>query len=268
MKTRRAAPLIGITPDVALRPAQGGSSTEAHSKSEQSRTTAPGDKAEPLIVLQERYARAIQQAGAIPLVLPIVSSRATLRRVIESLDGIVVSGGNFDIHPKYYGERAIERLGNIREERTEFELGLISLALERDMPVLGICGGAQAINVALGGSLVQDIAAQIHGAMEHQQSGLKDRGGHAVKVVAGTKLRRIVGRESLEVNTTHHQSVKKLGKGLIVNAAAEDRVIEGIESRQHTFVLGVQWHPEFLVHKDGAQRKIFSAFVSACKSPR
>jgi putative glutamine amidotransferase len=246
MKSRRGAPLIGVTPDVA----------------------ATGDNAEPLIVLQERYARAIQQAGAIPLVLPIASAPATLRRVVESLDGVVVSGGDFDIHPKYYGERATERLGNIREERTEFELGLISLALKRDMPLLGVCGGAQAINVALGGSLYQDIRSQVAGAAEHEQGHLKDRGGHAVNIVPGTKLRRIVGRESLEVNTTHHQSVKKLGKGLIVNAAAADRVIEGIESQGHTFVLGVQWHPEFLVHRDRAQKKIFAAFVSACKSGR
>jgi putative glutamine amidotransferase len=246
MKSRRSAPLIGITPDVA----------------------ATGDNADPLIVLQERYARAIQQAGAVLLVLPIASAPATLRRIIESLDGVVVSGGNFDIHPKYYGERAIERLGNIREERTEFELGLISLALKRDMPLLGVCGGAQAINVALGGSLYQDIRSQVAGAAEHEQGHLKDRGSHAVNIVAGTKLRRIVGRESLEVNTTHHQSVKKLGKGLIVNAAAADRVIEGIESRDHSFVLGVQWHPEFLVHRDRAQKKIFAAFVRACRAER
>jgi putative glutamine amidotransferase len=245
-KSRRSAPLIGITPDVA----------------------AAGDNAEPLIVLQERYARAIQQAGAIPLVLPIASAPATLRRVVESLDGVVISGGNFDIHPKYYGEQPIKKLGHVRKERTEFELELISLALKRDMPVLGICGGAQAINVALGGSLYQDIRSQVAGAAEHEQGHLKDRGGHAVNIVAGTKLRRIVGRDSLEVNTTHHQSVKKLGKGLIVNAATADRVIEGIESRDHSFVLGVQWHPEFLVHRDRAQKKIFSAFVSACKSGR
>jgi putative glutamine amidotransferase len=243
MKRRRGAPLIGVTPDVA----------------------ASGGNAEPLIVLQERYARALQQAGAVPLVLPIMSAPATLRRVVESLDGVVVSGGNFDIHPKYYGERAIKSLGKIREERTEFELGLIALALKRDMPVLGICGGAQAINVVLGGSLYQDIRSQVAGAAEHEQGHLKDRGGHAVNIVAGTKLRRIVGRKSMEVNTTHHQSVKKLGKGLIVNAAAADRVIEGIESSDHSFVLGVQWHPEFLVHRDQAQKKIFAAFVRACR---
>jgi len=254
VKPNKDLPLIGITPDVS---------------GERSRTTPrPGHKAEPLIVLQERYALAIQEAGAVPLVLPILPAPASMRRAIESLDGLVVSGGNFDINPRLYGEDPIKAMRNILEERTQFELGLIELALKRDMPILGVCGGAQAINVALGGSLYQDIKSQVAGAAQHERGSIKEMGGHAVTIVKGTKLRKIVGRESLEVNTTHHQSVKKLGKGLIVNAAAEDRVVEGIESRKHTFVLGVQWHPEFLVHRDQAQKKIFAAFVSACKSGR
>ncbi|MGH7766738.1 MAG: gamma-glutamyl-gamma-aminobutyrate hydrolase family protein [Candidatus Binatia bacterium] len=245
----KGLPLIGITPDVGAAP-------------------QPGNKTEPLIVLQERYARAIQDAGAVPLVLPIMPALASRRRVIQSLDGLIVSGGNFDINPSLYGEEPIKAMRNILEERTHFELGLIDLALERDMPVLGVCGGAQAINVALGGSLYQDIQIQIAGAGEHERGSIKDTGGHAVTIVKGTKLREIVGRESLEVNTTHHQAVKKLGKGLIVNATAADRIIEGIESQKHTFVLGVQWHPEFLVQRDEAQRKIFSALASACRSGR
>ncbi len=239
-------PLIGITPDITARPRS-------------------GNKAGPLIVLHERYARALQQAGAIPLILPIASSQATIRKLLERLDGLVVSGGNFDIHPRFYGEKPTKRLGKVIEERTQFELGLISLALERDTPILGVCGGAQAINVALGGSLYQDIGTQIPGAAEHEQGKLKDRGGHKVKIHDGTKLRQIAGRATLEVNTTHHQAVKKLGTGLIVNASAEDGVIEGIESKDHAFVLGVQWHPEFLTQRDRSQRKIFAAFVSACK---
>jgi putative glutamine amidotransferase len=246
MKRPGRRPLIGITPDASTTP-------------------RPGGESEPVLVLQERYARAVEQAGAVPVVLPIMPSPASLRRVVETLDGIVVSGGNFDIHPKFYGEKPIRTLGYIKEERTEFELGLISLALRRDMPVLGVCGGAQAINVALGGSLYQDIATQIRGAIEHQRGDLKDRGGHKIEIHRGTKLREIVGKTSLEVNTTHHQCVKKLGKELTVNAAAEDHIIEGIESTVHAFVLGVQWHPEFLVHRDAAQRKIFSALVSASR---
>jgi putative glutamine amidotransferase len=245
MKHPRERPLIGITPDVSTTPRSGG-------------------KSEPVIVLQERYARAIEQAGALPLILPILPSPASMRRVVGTLDGIVVSGGNFDIHPKFYREKPLKALGYLKEARTEFELELISLALKRDMPILGVCGGAQAINVALGGSLYQDIATQFDGAVEHQRGELKDRGGHKVEIHGGTKLREIVGKASLEVNTTHHQAVKAAGKDLIVNAIAVDCIIEGIESAAHTFVLGVQWHPEFLVHRDRAQRKIFAALVRAC----
>jgi putative glutamine amidotransferase len=244
----RRQPVIGITPDIATAPA-----------------SKPGGQGEPLLVLQDRYVRAIEQAGAVPVVLPITSSRATMRAMLDQVDGLVVSGGDFDIHPEFYGEKPIDGLRHVRKERTEFELGLILLALKRDLPLLGICGGAQALNVALGGSLYQDIGTQIAGAGKHEQGALKERGGHKVKIHEGTKLRGIVGRASLEVNTTHHQAVKRLGKGLLVNATAGNCVIEGIESEDHAFVLGVQWHPEFLVHRDPAERKLFSAFTGACK---
>jgi putative glutamine amidotransferase len=239
---RRGRPLVGITPDVAASPRA----------------------REPLIIIQERYARAVEAAGAIPLVLPVLPSSTSMRAMIENLDGLVVSGGNFDIHPRFYSEKPIRSLGEIKQERTEFELGLIGLALKRDMPLLGICGGAQAINVAQGGSLYQDIDAQRPGRIEHQRSELKDRGGHEVAIHDKTKLRKIVGKSRLVVNTTHHQAVKQPGKNLLVDATAEDGIVEGIESTVHRFVIGVQWHPEFLIHRDAAQRKIFAAFVQAC----
>lgn len=247
-RPRTETPLIGITPDTGT-----------------TRPTRSGSKGEPLIVLQKRYPRAILDAGGIPLVLPITSSRTAIRQFVMRLDGIVVSGGDFDIDPKRYGEEPIEALGQVSEERTDFELELISLALERNLPLLGVCGGAQAINVALGGSLYQDIATQIPDAGEHQQGALKDRGGHQIKIHNGTRLRQIVGRGTLEVNTTHHQAVKTLGRGLIVNATAEDGIIEGIESKDHSFVLGVQWHPEFLIERASAQRQIFTSFIKATK---
>ncbi|OGQ24952.1 MAG: hypothetical protein A3C54_03965 [Deltaproteobacteria bacterium RIFCSPHIGHO2_02_FULL_60_17] len=247
-RSRNEAPLIGITPDTAA-----------------GRPGVSGNQAEPLLVLQERYTRAIQEAGGVPLILPIGASGAALRRIADSVDGILVSGGNFDIHPRLYGEEPTEALGQVKEERTRFELELISLALERDLPLLGVCGGAQAINVVLGGSLYQDIARQIPAAAEHQQGALKERGGHKIRIHDGTLLKKIVGRQDIEVNTTHHQAVKRPGRGLIVNASAADGVIEGIESKDHPFVLGVQWHPEFLSGRDARQRNIFASFVRACK---
>jgi putative glutamine amidotransferase len=243
-----SAPLIGITADLSSIP---GNRTYSQS--------------EPTLFLPQRYVSAVEQAGAIALILPANHSTRGLRRYMNLLDGLVISGGNFDIHPRYYGEKPTNRLGIIKPQRTEFELELATSALKRHLPVLGICGGAQAINVVLGGSLYQDIAAQLPGAVDHQQGARKMVGGHRVQVQDGTQLREIVRRQSLEVNTTHHQAIKKLGRGLVVNAVAEDGVIEGIESTQHEFVLGLQWHPEVLAPRQTHQRRIFSAFASVCQ---
>jgi putative glutamine amidotransferase len=130
--------------------------------------------------------------------------------------------------------------------------------------VLGLCGGEQAINVALGGTLYQDIPTQLPDASNHQQSKKKARGGHWIRIHEGTRLREILRLATVEVNTTHHQAVKQPGKHLIVNATAEDGLIEGIESADHSFVMGLQWHPEVLARRFAHQRRIFAAFVRAC----
>jgi putative glutamine amidotransferase len=241
-------PLIGITVD--LSPSQ---------------RNGTGTLREATLFLPQRYCSAVEDAGGTPIILPMASSAAALRQYTEQVDGLLISGGNFDIHPSYYGEKPIEGLGAIKKERTEFELELTRSALKRDMPLLGICGGAQAINVVLGGSLYQDIATQVPHAAEHQQGERKQTGGHQIRIHSGTRLRHILRREALEVNTTHHQAVKKVGKGLLVNASADDDLIEGIESSCHSFVLGVQWHPEVLARRQLHQRRIFTAFVSFCK---
>jgi putative glutamine amidotransferase len=245
---RGSPPLIGITADL--------SSVPSHRTQSQS---------EPTLFLPQRYVSAVERVGAIAVILPAHHSSHGLRRYMNLLDGLVISGGNFDIHPRYYGEEPINQLGIIKPQRTEFELELAMSALKHDLPVLGICGGAQAINVVLGGSLYQDIAAQLPDAAEHQQSARKTVGGHRVQVQDGTRLRKIIGRQSVEVNTTHHQAIKKLGRGLVVNAVAGDGVIEGIESTRHEFVLGLQWHPEVLAPRQMLQQRIFLAFAANCR---
>ncbi|MGZ8499157.1 MAG: gamma-glutamyl-gamma-aminobutyrate hydrolase family protein [Candidatus Binatia bacterium] len=242
-----AAPLIGITSDLA--------------------GAEWGGTAEPLYFLAQRYVKAIVNAGAIALILPPAPSSIALRRLLARLDGLVLSGGNFDIHPSYYGEKPLAGLGTIKAERSNFELDLTAAALKQDLPLLGICGGAQAINVVLGGSLYQDIGAQVADAQEHQQSRKSVKRGHRISIQPRTLLRRIVGRSHAEVNTTHHQAVKTLGRGLIVNAVAGDGIIEGIESTRHAFVIGVQWHPEVLAPRQRHQRRIFVALV-ACAARR
>ncbi len=243
--TKRRPPVIGISADFA-----------------EGNTTA---KTEPILFLAQRYYRAVERAGAIPLILPPLAAANAIQRSIKLLDGLIISGGGFDIHPSYYGERPMRQLGAIKARRTEFELELTAAALKNNLPILGICGGEQALNVALGGSLYQDIAAQVANARDHEQNDTTGHVGHRVQIPEGTYLRAVVKRASLLVNTTHHQAVKQLGKGLIVNAIADDGIIEGIESTRHAFVIGVQWHPEVLAPRSPGQRRIFDALIAACR---
>jgi putative glutamine amidotransferase len=246
-----SAPLIGITADLVT-----------------DRRDGIGKERDGTLFLPRRYCRAIEKAGGTPVVLDATSSASVRQQQLDRLDGILLSGGNFDIDPRYYGEEPLNELGETKSQRTEFELDLTSRALNENMPILGICGGEQAINVCLGGSLYQDIRAQVAGAEEHEQSARKETGGHVVTIRAGTRLHQIIGTDQLEVNTTHHQAVKTIGKGLVVNAVAPDGLAEGIESTEHDFVLGVQWHPEVLSPQREAHHRIIAALVSACRTSR
>jgi putative glutamine amidotransferase len=244
--TRRGSPVIGVTADSAA-------------------ANEIAAKGEPSFFLPHRYLRAVTEAGAVAVILPPIARSVAIRSALSVLDGLIITGGNFDIHPSYYGEKPINELGVVKASRTEFELEIAQTALRKDLPLLGLCGGEQALNVALGGSLFQDIAAQIPAAIEHEQSEKKSYGGHYVEIVPRTHLHEIVRHPRIEVNTSHHQAVKRLGKGLIIDAVADDGVIEGIESTSHSFALGVQWHPEVLAPKRQAHRRIFSAFIAACR---
>lgn len=241
-------PLIGITAD--------------SSGLEQTR---PKTNQEAMFSLASRYCDAIQNAGGLPIIIPHSPSRTQIRHLLWRVDGLLISGGGFDIDPRHYGEKPIASLGKIKAQRTFTEMESIALGLQRDLPMLGICGGAQAINVVLGGSLYQDIATQLPNAAEHQQGARNHSDGHIIELLCGTLLHKIFNRQTMKVNTTHHQAIRDPGKGLVINATAPDGLIEGIESTKHSFVLGVQWHPEVLAQRSPAHRKIFSSFISICK---
>jgi len=242
--------LIGITPD--FDPA------------EKIPVRAPG---EGTLYLKDRYVRALADLGAVPVILPLVQKPGLIEGMLERLDGVVLSGGGFDIHPRHYGEKPIAPLHAIKENRTDFEFELLRRALRRDLPVLGICGGMQAINVVFGGSLYQDLSIQRPESLPHQQKTPKTRPSHSVTVTAGTLLAQALGRKNrehvLQVNSTHHQAVKGLGKGLVVNARSEDGLVEALASVKHGFVLGVQWHPEVLAPESPEQVRLFRAFLAA-----
>lgn len=214
----------------------------------------------PWYALRQNYADAVVEAGGIPLPLPHEPDQA--EDYLDIIDGLVITGGAFDVDPSIFG--AGERHPSVvtKDRRTAFELATTRGALARDMPLLGICGGQQLLHVALGGTLIQHIPDEVPDALAHEQPNPRDEPGHSVSVLPGTLLHRIVGMDALDVNSAHHQAAKDASDQLIINAVAPDGVIEGIEAIGKRFCLGVQWHPEYKVSAgDGA---IFQAFIGAC----
>lgn len=214
---------------------------------------------QPWYALRQNYFAAVRRAGGLPVALP--HEAGDVAAYLDRLDGLVVTGGAFDVDPALFGATERHDTVVLKRRRTEFELAACRAAHERDMPVLGICGGQQLMNVAFGGSLIQHIPAALPEALAHEQPNPRSEPGHGVAVAPDTLLRRIVGVDELQVNSAHHQAVDEVAPGLIVDAVAPDGVIEGIEDPAQRFCLGVQWHPEYTVC-DGDAR-IFDAFVAA-----
>lgn len=215
----------------------------------------------PWYALRRNYCAAVAGAGGLPLPLPHQPELAG--DYLDRLDGLIVTGGAFDVDPALFGAATRHDTVVLKEARTRFELAMIQGALERDMPMLGICGGQQLLNVALGGSLIQHIPDEVPDCLAHEQPGPRDQAGHMVEVVAGTRLAAIAGTGRIAVNSAHHQAVKQAAPGCVVNAFADDGVIEGIEEPSRRFCLGVQWHPEFLISP--ADSALYRAFLEACR---
>ena len=215
--------------------------------------------------VMENYSLSIEAAGGAPWLMPCTVEPDLAPEYVAHLDGLLLTGAASDVDPSYYGEEPIPTFGYTNPEKVRFEIAVIEAAFERDLPILGICGGMQILNVARGGSLYQDIAAQLPNALKHHQEATASFATHGVTVKPSTLLAKIVGCERLRVNSTHHQSVKEVGEDFIVSAAADDGVIEAIEHRNRPFVMAVQWHPENLRVRDPQSRKIFEAFRGATR---
>lgn len=215
----------------------------------------------PWYALRQNYADAIAAAGGLPVALPHNADLAAA--YLDRIQGLVVTGGAFDVDPALYGAGDRHATVTLKENRTAAEFSLVTGALARNMPVLGICGGQQLLAVALGGDLIQHIPDSVADALEHEQPNPRHEAGHRVAVTAGTMLHRIVGADVMHVNSAHHQAVRAAGPHAVVNAVAPDGVIEGVEDARYRFALGVQWHPEYLI--DPGDRKIFAAFIAACR---
>lgn len=242
MKIKR--PLIGIVPDFRKGCPNG------YSK---------GD----YFALRSNHVDMINKAGGAALILTYDYN--LIDRYLESLDGLMIVGGYFDINPKKYGEKEIHHTVNLNQFREDFEYALGKEAMKSNIPLLGICNGMQLLNSLHHGQVIQHIPDE-ENLMDHEQShieGFDDYhvGYHDVEIEKDSKLYTMVGKDKILTNSSHHQAAKVAGDGLKVSARASDGVIEALEKTDHPFCIGVQWHPEFEV--SDADRKIFESFVEA-----
>jgi putative glutamine amidotransferase len=211
------------------------------------------------------YIRAIEQAGGVPLLIPPLDDEEGLAAAYCRLDGLLLSGGG-DIEPGLYHAERLPECGPAEAARDAAELLLARYALEQELPILGICRGHQMLNVALGGTLYQDIGSARPGAMSHmRQDHRRDWRAHAITVEPHSRLEEIFGTRQSRVNSLHHQALDRLGSDVRVLARSDDDIVEAIEVCGHPFAVAVQFHPEELVPRDEPSRRLFKAFVRTCE---
>jgi putative glutamine amidotransferase len=226
----------------------------------------PAGQAPERAYVNAAYLRAVQAAGGVPVLLPPHLDAESLTALRDRLDGLLLTGGG-DIAPARFGEVPQPKVDDVSEARDALEIDLALHAVDRGVPLLAICRGVQVLNVALGGSLYQDIASDLGTGITHAQTAPRSTPTHPVTVQGESRLAQTLGALEASVNSMHHQALKKLGRGLREVAWAPDGVIEGLEAPEAPgFVLGVQWHPEDLVGHDPGARALFRALVDASRS--
>lgn len=222
-------------------------------------------KEDRLLITGLDYVMSMEWAGGTPLVLPNLTDEEAMDKIAASLDGLLVTGGK-DIDPTLFGEEPHVKLGEVSPQRDHFEMQIVKRMMQLNKPILGICRGCQILNVTAGGDLYQDIHAQNDKPLlQHYQVAPRYHVSHFIDVVEGSLLHQISGSQRYKVNSFHHQALRKVAEGFEVTARASDGIIEAFESKNHKFVLGVQWHPENLLKKDDLYaQKLFQAFIEAC----
>jgi putative glutamine amidotransferase len=216
-------------------------------------------------VLNRDLSDSIFKAGGMPYIIAYSQELTQLQLICQSLDGLLLTGGAEDVDPLLYGEEPRVGLGDLSPERDRAEIILAREMLRLNKPIFAICRGCQILNVAAGGSLYQDIYSQCD-TIQHRQKAPRSHLTHSVQIVEGTLLHQITGSHKIMVNSFHHQAVKSLAPEFIESAMASDGIIEAYESTMHRYVLGVQWHPENCYVTDEYSRKLFHAFVGACRA--
>jgi putative glutamine amidotransferase len=217
------------------------------------------------------YSEAVEMSGGVPVHLGLIPKPEYIAEAVADLEGILLPGCNTDVDPHYYGEEPHHKLGMVINEKDETDRLVLSEVERRNLPLLAICYGMQALNVTRGGTLVQDIESQVPNSIKHEQGNPPNRNSHGLKIAYGSILAGLKAvknaKESIRVNSSHHQAIKKVGKNLKATAWAKDGIIECVEdSRKGRFALGVQWHPEVTTDFDKVSREIFELFVQRCSA--
>jgi putative glutamine amidotransferase len=231
------------------------------------RASVRGENSEkPIYYSNKSYVHAVESAGGIPVLIPILKDFDSLHALLSRLDGLLLSGG-IDVHPAAYQEEVQVELTETDPELDKLELVLARWAWQEDMPTLGICRGMQILNVALGGTLYQDLATDYPKGLQHANGNLpRNQTVHSVAIAPDSRIRQVLGVDNVMVNSIHHQAVKELGKGIVASGFAEDGIIELLEVPERSFMLAAQNHPEELYHDYPVWTRLFRAFVVACSA--
>lgn len=221
---------------------------------------------EPLqYTLPKSYVQAIENVSGLPMILPPIDNTEMIKEYLQHIDGLLLTGG-VDVDPLLFGDEPTFDMGRIDPNRDFFELHLTKAALEKGLPILGICRGCQMLNIAAGGTIIQDIPSVLgrDKVIKHSQLAPRWYPTHTVEFTAGSKLEQIFGTRNLSINSYHHQAIKEPAPGFTVTALAKDGVVEAIEQMEHRFLIGVQWHPELMFQKNTIFTNLFKSFVESC----
>lgn len=212
--------------------------------------------------LSRHYSEAVEAAGGAPLHISLIPNREYIASVMDGIDGVLLPGSDSDVDPLRYGHEPHPALGRVHSIKDETDLLVLQEIERRRLPLFGICFGMQVLNVSRGGTLIQDIASQVHGAIKHEQGAPRDRPSHRIRLLEESRLASLAEREAAVVNSHHHQAIETVGRDLVASAWAADGLVEALEDpRSDRFVIAVQWHPELGWERDQLSQTLFSRFV-------